>query len=321
MIITLLFDESISTSDTPTNIDVNCNDSLLSLKTVISLECNIPIESIELIYNGSCMADDNMKLSEYGVVDNEIIYILKRQQALSTRMTLNDIPHDISPEALLQLMKSQSHILEDLKLSEPNLAEAIVNEDVLQIRKLLMIKYLAHHKIEYEKQIELRNIESNPDSEESQRILAERIRLENIQQSLELAVENMPESFVQVNMLYINVFMNGIPIKAFVDSGAQSTIITLDCVKRCNLERLVDTRYSGEARGVGTGKIIGRIHIAQLQIGQSFFPVSLTVLEKSDVEFLFGLDMLKRHRCCLDLGSNSLRIEGHGGVESIPFVE
>lgn len=73
-------------------------------------------------------------------------------------------------------------------------------------------------------------------------------------------------------------------------------------------------------RGVGTGKIIGRVHIAQLKLGETYFAMSITILESSDVEFLFGLDMLRRHRCAIDLAKNALRIEGHSGCEEIPFI-
>lgn len=52
----------------------------------------------------------------------------------------------------------------------------------------------------------------------------------------------------------------------------------------------------------------------------SFFPISLTVLENNDVEFLLGLDMLKRHRCCIDLMDNVLRIETSTGQETISFL-
>ncbi|XP_026460830.1 uncharacterized protein LOC113362020 [Papaver somniferum] len=34
-------------------------------------------------------------------------------------------------------------------------------------------------------------------------------------------------------MLYVNMEVNGVPLKAFVDSGAQSTIISKSCVERC----------------------------------------------------------------------------------------
>ena len=71
---------------------------------------------------------------------------------------------------------------------------------------------------------------------------------------------------------------------------------------------------------VGTAKIVGRVHMAQMKLGQSFFPISLTVLENDDVDFLFGLDMLKRHRCAIDLRDNVLRVEGSRGIEEAPFL-
>lgn len=48
--------------------------------------------------------------------------------------------------------------------------------------------------------------------------------------------------------------------------------------------------------GVGTSRILGRVHSANLQIGEKFFQCSITILEDDKVEFLFGLDMMKRHQ-------------------------
>lgn len=71
--------------------------------------------------------------------------------------------------------------------------------------------------------------------------------------------------------------------------------------------------------GVGTAKIIGRVHIAQMKFGRTIFPISITILENNSVDFLFGLDTLRRYRCCIDLSKNVLRIDGTD-VEEVPFL-
>ena len=58
--------------------------------------------------------------------------------------------------------------------------------------------------------------------------MEERIRLENVHQQYYMTMEQCPESFGNIHMLYVPIELNNCPIKAFVDSGAQMTIMSLD---------------------------------------------------------------------------------------------
>jgi DNA damage-inducible protein 1 len=49
--------------------------------------------------------------------------------------------------------------------------------------------------------------------------------------------------------------------------------------ERCGIMRLVDRRWAGIAKGVGVQKIIGRVHMAQIQISDDYLTSSFSILE------------------------------------------
>ena len=141
-------------------------------------------------------------------------------------------------------------------------------------------------------------------------------------------MQEYPESMGRVLMLYIQVKVNGHPVQAFVDSGAQSTIMSKKLATECGLMDLLDDRFRGVAVGVGTGTILGRIHIAQLEIQDYHFPVTLTIMddpppgsEAKEMPFLLGLDMQKRHTCQIDLENYCLKFRlSPGKYLETPFL-
>ena len=128
-------------------------------------------------------------------------------------------------------------------------------------------------------------------------------------------MEENPEMFGQVIMLYINCQINGHNVKAFVDSGAQMTIMSSECARNCGLTDLIDVRFSGIAqasfkryqelidqkvvftgkcdfwnldKGVGTQKILGRIHTAYVQIGNDCLSSTFSVIENQPMGVIIG---------------------------------
>ena len=70
----------------------------------------------------------------------------------------------------------------------------------------------------------LRN--ADPNDAEAQKMIEEEIKKDLINQNYLTAQEKFPEFFGEITMLYVNVKVNKNPVQAFVDSGAQSTIIS-----------------------------------------------------------------------------------------------
>ncbi|XP_068568301.1 protein DDI1 homolog 2 [Cebidichthys violaceus] len=216
------------------------------------------------------------------------------------------------PALLQQMLLSNPHELSLLKERNPPLAEALLSGDLERFTKVLQEQQQDRAKREQER---IRLLTADPFDLDAQAKIEEDIRQHNVEENMTIAMEEAPESFGQVVMLYINCKVNGHPVKAFVDSGAQMTIMSQACAERCNIMRLVDRRWAGIAKGVGTQKIIGRVHLAQVQIEGDFLPCSFSILEDQPMDMLLGLDMLKRHQCSIDLKKNTLLI-GTTGTET-----
>lgn len=56
------------------------------------------------------------------------------------------------------------------------------------------------------------------------------------------------------------------------------------------------------------------IYDIQVQIENDFLASSLTILQDQPMDMLLGLDMLKRHQCCIDLKDNVLKIGTTGNA-------
>merc|ERR1719414_2796791 len=219
------------------------------------------------------------------------------------------VRNEDDPAWIREMLSANPDQLAQLKQNNPPLAEAYASGSLEEFAKVLKRQQEARKERDA---LRIRMMNADPFDMEAQQLIAKEIEQKNIDANMEMAMENSPESFGSVIMLYINCVVNGHQVKAFVDSGAQATIMSQKAAERCNIMRLVDQRWAGIAKGVGTQKIIGRVHMVQIQIEQDYLTSSFSILESQPMDMLLGLDMLKKHQCTIDLRKNCLMISTTG---------
>ena len=85
----------------------------------------------------------------------------------------------------------------------------------------------------------------------------EAIRQQNLQDNLLRALDEHPESLTHIPMLYVLVHINSKAVRAFVDTGAQSSVMSLVCAQRVGIDRFINTSFGGVAKGIGEQRILG----------------------------------------------------------------
>lgn len=305
------------------SLEVSDDMELENFKVLCSIESNIELSRIVAFFNGAPLSDPKKSMSSYGIKDGDMILIQENGQpggggAPSTPSVTQEYSEaalrsqlEIEIRKLFDELTSDPGRVRNLRLTNPELADSF-DKGFEEFRRVLSKLQEARMK---EEQARIRMMYADPFDAEAQSMIAEQIRLEQIESNMQNALEYLPESFAEVKMLYIKCRVNGVDLKAFVDSGAQSTIMSKACAERCNVLHLIDGRYSGIARGVGTQKIFGKIHLVQLEINGDFLPSSFMILERQPMDMLLGLDLLRRYQCKIDLQKNVLHI-GTTGTET-----
>lgn len=289
-------------------LDVDTSIELENVKAILEAEFAIAPENQQILFMGRVLLDDKRTLASYGIKDGDLL-VIHDTRAMNTQNSEMSNLEEVMRQQILQSpslqqnLRQHNPVLLDAALRSPQEFAQVVTQQRAKVQEMQAAQEELFH--------------SDPFDVEAQKKIEESIRQDRVAENLEHAIEFSPESFGNVSMLYVNLKVNGHPVKAFVDSGAQATIISPDCATRCGIMRLLDTRFAGVALGVGTAKILGRIHSTQIQLGSDLFlPCSFTVLEGRNVDMLFGLDMLKRYQASIDLKKNALIIQDR----EIPFL-
>jgi len=252
-------------------------------------------------------------------------------------MNLDELmQYNPNPNHFVSLLLSKQHenCLKELRFHNPILANKLSTAPTTKTAAMLWQSHSVKSSISSafkvttarnkEAEMEAR-LRANPMDAEANKYFGDKIRLKQVNEQYELMMDTFPEAMGKILMLYINAKINGKEQIAFVDSGAQMTVMSKACAEKLGILHLVDERFAGVAVGVGTSKILGKIHLAEMEISGVIFQVTITVMDDKEglgdknMDFLLGLDMLKRHRCSINLHSNQLEFTT-GGVKT-PFLQ
>lgn len=193
-----------------------------------------------LSLNGRLLNEYGTTVGDYGINDGDMLLLTRKSSQTNEQLSKNKQPAAVNAMQDTEMVRLQilgdPRLMTELKQTQPALAQA-VNNPTDFARELQEVEQ-KRQTAEREKQVEMERLHDDPFDEESQRKIEEIIRQEAVMENLQSALEHTPEgigwhqlrlskAFGRVTMLYVDVEVNSVRVKAFVDSGAQTTISIL----------------------------------------------------------------------------------------------
>ncbi|KAG5546764.1 hypothetical protein RHGRI_018817 [Rhododendron griersonianum] len=319
-------------------LDVDRDESVENLKALLEVE---EIRNAE-------------KLSAVGVNDGDLVMMvsLATSSAATNDLGFNPDGSAVNPATFQRQIRQDSNMMARLFQADPELAQVLLGNDLNRLQEVLRQRHHQKSALQRQQDEELALLHADPFDVEAQKKIEAAIRQKGIDENWAAALEHNPEGFARVVCIieccsaYLHLLIVELSQQSYLKAALSavdnclnyagllffcttnlneqpihSLVFTLADSSQINFQllRLLDQRYKGIAHGVGQSEILGRIHVAPIKIGNVFYPCSFLVLDSPNMDFLFGLDMLRKHQCIIDLKDNVLRLGG--GEVSVPFLQ
>jgi len=273
------------------SFDVLPNLTIYQLKQNLSNFYGIPYDQMELLLNDRPLNNQQV-VGKAGIGDNLITIRDKANIPITSSMMTPNISQSMRVPNIAQSHSIYGSQIQNLGSS--NLTRT--NQNLLGLSSNSAVNDILTYN----------NLNENIDTPEAQRKIMQMIQNQRINDNLRQGIETMPESLFPVHMLFINIEINNKKVNALVDTGAQSSFMSADLCRKCNLMSMVDKRFQGIARGVGSSRILGVIHAAQIKIMNKVIMIKINIIENNEIGFVLGLDNLRKYNCNVDLKKNGL---------------
>jgi len=200
-------------------LQVRAQDTVETLKALVETEMRVPRAQQVLLKDGAPIPP-GATIAASGVVDNDFLFLVRDRgngnggstsnaTSSGSLRSLNDLPPGLSTEQFMSTLQSNPRLLAELQHHNSPLAAAVATGDVVKVRSVQMKQRLQAVASRMEEQQAMQALEANPMDPEAQRKIEEIIQKENVLRNMEMAMEEMPEAFGSVVMLYVDVEVNG----------------------------------------------------------------------------------------------------------------
>lgn len=113
--------------------------------------------------------------------------------------------------------------------------------------------------------------------------------------------------------------VNGRSVSAVIDTGAQISIMSTGFARHCALFDKIDKRFAGRAVGVGSSEILGQLNSLTVRLGGLQFKSDFSVLSNTNVDFIIGLDILRKFQSDVCLRENIIKMFHQNKVFRVPI--
>eukprot|EP01038_Epipyxis_sp_PR26KG_P013948 gene13948-18707_t len=128
------------------------------------------------------------------------------------------------------------------------------------------------------------------------------------------------KSSTSFNPIQVTCEINGFQVPAIIDTGAEISVMSSSCARRCRVSNLIDTKYCGKVVGVGSSDILGGIDSLSMKIGGLNFNNKISILRDARCDLLIGLDILQKFNCEISLKERVLKFHIRQDVINIPMI-
>jgi DNA damage-inducible protein 1 len=109
--------------------------------------------------------------------------------------------------------------------------------------------------------------------------------------------------------IYLLINLNGHNIKSLIDTGAQSTLISLGLVRKLGIENYIDKNCKIRMGGLDKTSIkCKKIHFMKIKVENDEYPINFYVLDKCVNDLVIGLNFLIKNNGIIDIKNKKIKL-------------